>query len=155
MTALDISNYTITKCLADKHYINALSLQAVLYVAWKKYWALFKEELFPDLFIAYGFGPAVPEVWYKTCHFGSNYIWFWEAESNLEETFSDFLDPIIDYIRDLPLWDMMPLCQVDNGAWINAFTNGQALSGFSERLVFMNYNDIKQEAESDPVYNNL
>lgn len=126
VTALDVSKYIITKCVKDSNPISNMTLQKILYYINRQYIQHY-EELFPDIFEAWAFGPVIPSVYYQYCGFGSMPIDnFYNEEDCALPIDSTWIDAIVEQkqvFNDMP-WVMTVDIQSPNSAWSRIYRNG-------------------------------
>jgi len=121
--AIDIANYTASKCLEDNFPITNLKLQKILYYIQESY--LHNRNIaFLDDIEAWQFGPVIPNVYYYFCGFGASPINMVNERTKISKIDSDRFDAIIDSKRRLNPWDMVSEIQKKNGAWDIVYRDG-------------------------------
>ena len=125
-SAIDLSKYIISKCIADGSPISNLQLQKILYYIQKDFLSRGKPA-FPDDIEAWQFGPVVPNVYYHYCGYGAMPITIpisKEKIINIPVSDKDHIDVIIDTKRILNPWDMVAETHKANGAWAKTYKSG-------------------------------
>lgn len=122
-TSLDIAQYVLQKCTADKHPIANLQLQRILYLIQREFLERGRPAFVED-FEAWNFGPVIPSVYYRYCGFGANRIWL-QAEINLDPLFRNIIDPLTVNARDLPPWTLNADINAEGGPWYTVFDEGR------------------------------
>lgn len=122
-SAIDLSKYIVSKCIADRQPISNLQLQKILYYIQKKF--LETDRIaFGDNIEAWQFGPVVPNVYYYYCGYGAMPISFEYEAPNIEQSDKDIIDNIIVEKRVLPPWTLVNETHKKNGAWDIIYKDG-------------------------------
>ena len=120
--ALDIAKYIVSKCINEKSPITNLQLQRILYIIQKDFLKR-GSPAFADSIEAWGFGPAIPRVYYHFGTFGAEPITFIFDSPSINPL--DALR-IMDVVRTKRDYDPYDLSQetLDN-AWAQTYKNGE------------------------------
>lgn len=122
-TAIDLSKYVVSKCIADGHPISNLQLQKILYYIQKDF--LGRDRLaFSDDIEAWQFGPVVPNVYYHYCGYGAMPISSNYEKFDLEFEDKKVINNIVESKRVLDPWTMVAETHKTNGAWDQIYRNG-------------------------------
>lgn len=122
-TAIHLSKYIVTKCVADSHPISNLQLQKILYYIQKDYLSR-NARAFSDEIEAWQFGPVVPEAYYRFCGFGSMPITLSYDGADIKPEDISHIDPIVEEKRKLNPWKMVEETHKAGGAWEKIYNNG-------------------------------
>lgn len=122
MNALDLAKYIITKCMEDGCPITNMQLQKIMYCIQKEYLKR-GEKAFASRIEAWKFGPAIPDVYYHFCGFGSMPI-LMEYDDSIDEN-EKYVDPIVVRLRRLSPWDLVSITHKKNGAWDRIYDDGR------------------------------
>lgn len=74
ITAMDIANLLIQNSIIRGTKLSNLRLQKILYLIQASFLQRFNQQLFPDTFEAWTYGPVIPSVYHAFKHNGSNTI---------------------------------------------------------------------------------
>ena len=128
--AIDLAKYILNFCAKRKHPITNAQLQKMLYCIWKDF-AKYDDDkipLFSDDFIAWKFGPTIPEVYFIYSGYGGAEIhWssFRSIELNLTEEEQLLLDSCICKYSNFCTVDFIKLFHKKGGAWDQIFDEGR------------------------------
>ncbi len=125
MSALNLANYIVVKCVADGEPITNLQLQKILYYIQGRHLTQFNVPAFADEIEAWKFGPVVPKVYYAFCHYGAMPIIRLGKEVDLDEDIDrDLVDRTIEEKRNVEPWDLVMETHKEGGAWDKIFNKG-------------------------------
>lgn len=120
-SAATIAKYIINKCTLDDHLIGQITLQNLLYLCQRQHLQDYRKPLFYEDFIAEGFEPSIPSVYYTYCGYGGAMITstYPESEMLLSEETMECIDAVVEKYRDCKPWEFEPLVRRSGGAWEN------------------------------------
>lgn len=101
--AIDIAMYIIEYGRANNKHINNLKLQKVLYFLWIEFYRKTKKSLFSEDFVAWHYGPVIPEIYYEFSHFGASPIYVYRSDSEIsidsmtESIITEILSKLLKY----------------------------------------------------------
>lgn len=123
-SAVELSNYIVSKCIQDNFPISNLQLQKILYYIQKDF--VMNDNLaFPDDIEAWQFGPVVPNVYYYFCSFGAMPICIKNnVMCSIDEADKKKIDEIVEAKRVLNPWDLVEETHKPNGAWARTYRDG-------------------------------
>ena len=123
-TALDLAKYIVSKCISDNCAINNITLQKLLFYIQKNFLSRDKYAFF-DEFEAWGFGPAVPNVYYHFGGYGGMAITDNFDKITAPPEDKNIIDQIIEEKRQLAFWETAAeICQKDK-AWDLVYDDGK------------------------------
>lgn len=128
MSAINLSKYIITKCAKDNKPISNLQLQKILYCIQANYlknWYKYKIAFYDSIY-AWECGPVVPNAYYRFCGHGGMPITNEYEDIDIEQEDKDIIDPIVEYLRDLPPWELSKITNGKGSAWYwyKTYNNG-------------------------------
>ena len=120
-SAANIAKYIINKCTLDGHPIGQITLQNLLYLCQRQHLQDYRKPLFYEDFIAEGFGPSIPSVYYTYCGYGGAMITstYQESEMLLSEETMERIDAVVEKYRDCKPWEFECFVRRNGGAWEN------------------------------------
>ncbi|MCM1167576.1 MAG: DUF4065 domain-containing protein [Lachnospiraceae bacterium] len=125
MSALELANYIVVKCVADDEPITNLQLQKILYYIQGRHLSIFNVPAFIDEIEAWKFGPVVPKVYYAFCHYGAMPIIRIGNNTDFDEDVDrDLVDRTIEEKRNMDPWDLVTETHKEGGAWETIFNGG-------------------------------
>lgn len=141
MSAIDLSKYIITKCAKEKKPISNLQLQKILYCIQADYLKnKYKYKIaFYDSIYAWKWGPVVPKAYYRFCGHGGMPITTEYKNIDIEQEDKDIIDPIVEYLRDLPPWELSKITNGKGSGWYLYKTSNNGANMNKE----MNHNLIR------------
>lgn len=118
-SAANIAKYIINKCTLDGHPIGQITLQNLLYLCQRQYLQDYGKPLFYEDFIANGFGPSIPSVYYTYCGYGGAPITstYPGAEIISPVEAIGCIDTIVEKYRDCKPWEFECFVRRNGGAW--------------------------------------
>ena len=124
-TAMDLSNYIVTKCIKDDEPINNLQLQAILYYIQKRFLQVNGSPVFEDNIEARQFGPCISNIYYHFCIYGIMPIAYCpETFNKIEKSHKIIIDEIIERTRNLEPWIRFANIRSKNSPWDKVYRNG-------------------------------
>lgn len=126
--ALEISKFIIAYWHKHDADITNLMLQKLLYLLWTDYYRTTRQELFHNMFLAWKFGPVVPDAYYNYCLWGGRQIGadepFWKSTgtgsdvgSNLLTADEHLLSGILSQYLSFSVTDLVRLTTRDGTPW--------------------------------------
>ena len=101
---------------------NNVQVQKMLYFAWGRYWAEYKEELFFDIFVAWDKGPVVTSVWNKQRPGGDGLTQYEnECLEYLNDTEQNSIKKTVSEYMCYTSRELMEMTHENNGAWYRAY----------------------------------
>lgn len=122
-TAMNLSKYIVSKCIADGHPISNLQLQKILYYIQRNFLKRGKNAFCDDI-EAWKFGPVVPNVYYHYCGYGSMLITIPCSYDEVDKEDRKAIDSIVEEKRDLKPWELVEDTHKENSAWAQTYKNG-------------------------------
>lgn len=118
-SAATIARCIINKCVRENHPIGQITLQNLLYLCQKQHLQDYRKPLFYEDFIAEGFGPSIPSVYYTYCGYGGAPITstYPESEMLLSEETMECIDAVVEKYRDRKPWEFEYFVRRNGGAW--------------------------------------
>ena len=124
-SALDVANYIVNKCVADKKPISNLQLQKILYFLQKEFLQKKHRPLFTDEIEAWPFGPVVRSVYYKFCGFGASPLFeLSKKDINFDPDDKSLINNIVESNRRKNPWDLVEDTHKNGGAWDRTYQHG-------------------------------
>lgn len=120
-SAANIAKYIINKCTLDGHPIGQITLQNLLYLCQRQHLQDYGKPLFYEDFIANGFGPSIPSVYYTYSGYGAANIVSTYPESEMLYTAEtmEHIDAVVEKYRDCKPWEFECFVRKNGGAWEN------------------------------------
>ena len=120
--AVMLARYVIVKCIEDQQPINNIRLQEILYCI-QRHFLKQNRVAFYDRFLAWAFGPVIPNVYYQFCNCGAAAIDIPQERPSIkmEPGVKKEIDAIIEEKRGLAPWDITRDTQRPGGAWHRAW----------------------------------
>ena len=116
--AINLANYILKKCIDDKHPISNVQLQKILYYLQRESLRRYGCPLFADVIEAWGFGPCIPNVYYRWCASGVMRITLPFVEEYTPKAKDiPFINEIIEKYRDKLPWEMSEFLPETDSAW--------------------------------------
>ena len=118
-SAATIAKYIINKCTLNDHPIGQITLQNLIYLCQRQYLQNYGKPLFYEDFIAEGFGPSIPSVYYTYSGYGAAMIasTYPESEMLLSEETMECIDAVVEKYRDCKPWEFECFVKRNGGAW--------------------------------------
>lgn len=118
-SATNIAKYIINKCTLDGHPIGQITLQNLLYLCQRQHLQDYRKPLLYEDFVAEGFGPSIPSVYYTYCGYGGAMLasTYPESEMLLSEETMECIDAVVEKYRDCKPWDFECFVRRNGGAW--------------------------------------
>lgn len=129
--AIQIANYIITyDSLISQKGVSNLKVQLVLYLSWIDYYKQTGRSLFSEEFCAFKFGPCVPEVYYKYCHYAGMPIFpGMPGPDPLEVADIAMLNQSLQELMLFPVYSLVDITNKKGGAWDTIFRDGAGVRG--------------------------
>lgn len=127
LSADDVAQYIVLKCINEGHPISNLQLQKILYFCQCEYLKKTGDPLFDDSFVAWQYGPVIPDVYRKYSLWGGNHIdWIKQSISplHIDSEILAIINPIIEKKRDVPPWDLVSQTHTPDSPWYKTYKNG-------------------------------
>lgn len=121
--AIDLAKYIVSKCIDDDCPINNQTLQKILFYIQKNFLSREKYAFLDDI-EAWGFGPAIPNVYYHYCGYGVMEIRYNHGNIIIPNEDKNVIDIIIEEKRQLPFWETAKEINRKGGAWDFVYNNG-------------------------------
>ena len=120
-SAATVARYIINKCVRENHPIGQITLQNLLYLCQKQHLQDYRKPLFYEDFIAEGFGPSIPSVYYTYCGYGGAPITstYPGVEIIPPAEAIGCIDTIVEKYRDCKPWKFECFVRRNGGAWEN------------------------------------
>ncbi len=132
-SAIDVAKHIINYCYDQNKPISNLKLQKILYFAWIDY---YNETggiyLFHDDICAWKFGPVVPKVYDRFCHYVGMPIRF-SFISNLGRYDANILETSVKKNIDRSVYELVSRTHRPGGAWHKTYNNGK---GMKNKITF-------------------
>jgi len=126
LNALTLAKYIVTKCTTDHCPISNLQLQKILYYIQVYFLKNAGGPVFSDEIEAWKFGPAVPEVYYYFCGFGSMPIEIdYKTSLDINADAIKSIDCIVTDKREKEPWDLVEDTHAEGKPWKKIFGNGE------------------------------
>lgn len=118
-SAATVARYIINKCVRENHPIGQITLQNLLYLCQKQHLQDYRKPLFYENFIAEGFGPSIPSVYYTYCGYGGAPITstYPGVEIIPPAEAIGCIDTIVEKYRDCKPWEFVCCVRRTGGAW--------------------------------------
>ena len=121
--AMELSTYTVSKCIKEDCPISNLQLQKILYYIQKAFLDR-GDRAFSDNIEAWQFGPVVPNVYDHYCGYGAMPISFSSIKYDVAKEDKQLIDSIVESKRVLAPWDLVEETHKKGGAWDKTYKNG-------------------------------
>ena len=145
--ARDLAEYIIDRCSADGKPVSNIVLNSMMYDMQITYLGMTDTFLFPEDIEAFGFGAAIPDIYYHYCGYGCMPIDSRRASAVLPDDISadeyDVIDDVIKRECNFDPWDFKHLLYEDTSVWAEAW---RASSGKHHEIITTDM--MRREAET-------
>lgn len=123
---MSLAQYILYKCKSNGKPINNLQLQKILYFIQGEHLAQKGMPLFNKDFEAWKYGATIRSVYSKYCGYGvSKIIMIDKPSKKLDSKVCNFVNPIVDELRELYPWDLVKRTHSIGVAWNKVYQNGK------------------------------
>ena len=127
ITAEQLANYVVDRCIDDKHPVSNLQLQKIMYLIQAHFLREDEVSLFDDEFHAWRYGPVIPEIYREFSLNVGNPITRKHVEEELTELNPETVNRIYQMVctcRAYYPWALVDISHRSNGAWARTYKNG-------------------------------
>lgn len=140
LSAMDIADYIVNKCIDDGKPISNLQLQKILYFCQRAYGQQTHKPLFDDDFEAWKYGPVIPDIYKTFSLYGGRKINHKTPRNpNIPKDVTDIINSIIEEKRDKYPWDLVEITHTKGSPWDVIFRGGDGNGNvIPKNLIFEN-----------------
>ena len=106
MTAQEVAKYIVSKTIEDGWPITNVELQEILHLVDRRYLNIVGRRIFWDEFEETGFGPKIPNVYYKYAGFGAGPIDISTEKVVLKKEEQHLIDHVLEEVKELEPWEL-------------------------------------------------
>ena len=106
MTAQEVAKYIVSKTIEEGWPITNVELQEILHLVDRRYLNIVGRRIFWDEFEEAGFGPKIPNVYYKYAGFGAGPIDISTEKVVLEKDDQNLIDHVLEEVKGLEPWEL-------------------------------------------------